>query len=134
MKLRHIMLVVFFSILVMVLIANLVVQRIRHLPVHVVYGGLLAALLALVRLAAGPTTLSLLRAREADRRAQAFMAARRDCRERLAYARAWARWIAQARVDAKARRQVLRDMGVYPRISDAVTSAAKTKATEGVGA
>ena len=38
--------VVFFSILVMVLVANLVVQRVRRLPVHLVYGGLVAALLA----------------------------------------------------------------------------------------
>ncbi len=38
--------VVFFSILSMVLVANLLVQRMKSLPVHLVYGGLVAALLA----------------------------------------------------------------------------------------
>ena len=38
--------VVFFAILSMVLLANLVVQRLSRLPVHLVYGGLVASLLA----------------------------------------------------------------------------------------
>jgi hypothetical protein len=37
--------VVFFSILVMVLLANLVVQRLRTFPVHLVFGGLVLSLL-----------------------------------------------------------------------------------------